>query len=90
MISQACRFLPTTEPIDLLNVAFENPRQLQSSDKQRKKKDAGPPEGVTQVGKYNVPDRLSGRDEVQELRRLAPERIWNFVRLVVSEPPLLY
>ena len=28
---------------------------------------------------YNVPDRLSGLEELGELRRLCPGRQWNFV-----------
>ena len=29
---------------------------------------------------YLVPDRITGLEEVEELRRLCPERRWNFVR----------
>lgn len=30
---------------------------------------------------YDVPDRLTGLQEVEELRRLCPGRTWNFVGL---------
>lgn len=29
---------------------------------------------------YSVPDRNTGLMEVEELRRICPGRIWNFVR----------
>jgi len=28
---------------------------------------------------YAVPDRDTGLEEVEELRKLCPERVWNFV-----------
>ena len=33
----------------------------------------------SQTPSYNVPDRLTGLQEVEELRRLCPGRTWNFV-----------
>lgn len=100
------------EPIDLLNVAFENPRKIQLKvegniggfTKQGKKKakkrleqpakgSAGDP-GITvggcavwevENGKYDhdylVPDRVTGLQEVEELRRVCKGRTWNFVSL---------
>jgi hypothetical protein len=35
-------------------------------------------EDTGKVGTYDVPDRLTGLEEVEELRRLCP-RQWNFV-----------
>ena len=32
---------------------------------------------------YDVPDRLTGLQEVEELRRLCPHRIWNFVSITL-------
>ena len=32
---------------------------------------------------YDVPDRLTGRQEVEELRRLCPRRTWNFLEIDV-------
>ncbi|CEP07586.1 hypothetical protein [Parasitella parasitica] len=89
----ANQYLPLTEPIDLLNVAFENPRsekaksQKSSNKKPKKKKE----EAEEQVGAaeltersiYDTPDRLTGRAGVQELRRIAPDRTWNFVEINV-------
>ncbi|KAH8835386.1 asparagine synthase-domain-containing protein [Flagelloscypha sp. PMI_526] len=83
----AHRHVPINEPIDLLNVAFENPFKIRTqatSPKSSKKKasstDIKPVNG-TQVPPYLVPDRLSGLEEVEELRRVCPERTWNFVEI---------
>lgn len=99
----ADRHIPRGEPIDLLNVAFENPRALSGPQKnaiqearaqrKRNKKERKegtsiiPPEDQSPVafeeplktGIYDVPDRLTGLEEVEELRRLCPDRQWNFV-----------
>lgn len=64
------RHIPLEEPIDLLNVAFENPRSLKAKSKSK----AGCVDGI-----YDVPDRLTGREQVDELRRVCPGRTWNFV-----------
>lgn len=80
------RHLPLNEPIDLLNVAFENPRKIRV---QREGNDGGPNrkkrlkelvQGPANVS-YMVPDRITGLQEVEEFRRLYPERTWNFVSL---------
>jgi hypothetical protein len=34
---------------------------------------------------YEVPDRITGTTEVEELRRLCPGRTWNFVGLSTLE-----
>jgi hypothetical protein len=79
--------LPLSEPIDLLNVAFENPRTLeakaQTSSKQKRKRPGKEVEAqnseVEKAKRYLVPDRVTGLAQVDEFRRLAPERTWNFV-----------
>ncbi|KAJ7597253.1 asparagine synthase-domain-containing protein [Mycena floridula] len=85
----AHRQLPEDEPIDLLSVAFENPRKLKiqregnaggpTNRKNRAKKDS---ETVSECS-YLVPDRVTGLSEVAELRRLYPSRVWNFVEINV-------
>jgi len=63
--------LPTSESIDLINVAFENPRTI-AANKTRK-------EDI-----YNVcPDRVTGRAGWEELRSLSLEtgRVWRFVEV---------
>ncbi|TFK76894.1 hypothetical protein BDN72DRAFT_884541 [Pluteus cervinus] len=88
----AHRHLPCSEPIDLLNVAFENPRKMRletegnvnALPKQKKKErlKKGPTSEVKQPT-YMVPDRVSGLQELEELRRLCPDRTWNFVEVNV-------
>lgn len=80
-----------SEPIDLLNVAFENPRKISVQvtgnigglPKREKKQKLREPLDYSMVDvAYDVPDRLTGLQEVEELRRLCPGRVWNFVRLL--------
>ncbi|KII93359.1 hypothetical protein PLICRDRAFT_35559 [Plicaturopsis crispa FD-325 SS-3] len=88
----AHRHLPVDEPIDLLNVAFENPRKislqsegnlggLSKKAKNAKKRQSAANKKVDQS--WLVPDRVTGLKEVEELRRLCPGRIWNFVEVNV-------
>ncbi|KIP11504.1 hypothetical protein PHLGIDRAFT_21688 [Phlebiopsis gigantea 11061_1 CR5-6] len=79
------------EPIDLLNVAFENPRKLRFKDggnenniprrEKQKQKDTIAFSSID--ANYDVPDRLTGLQELEELRRLSPNRTWNFVEINV-------
>ncbi|KAF9056380.1 asparagine synthase-domain-containing protein [Panaeolus papilionaceus] len=86
----AHRHLPLDEPIDLLNVAFENPRKIRiqqegniggMSRKHKKAQTAMKPK--QDLPMYMVPDRVSGLSEVEELQRLCPGRQWNFVEVNV-------
>jgi len=63
--------LPSEESIDLINVAFENPRTVTA---QRVK-----PEDIYSV----CPDRITGRAGWEELRRLSAggQRNWRFVEV---------
>ncbi|KAI8906287.1 asparagine synthase-domain-containing protein [Gorgonomyces haynaldii] len=63
--------LPPHEPIDLLNVAFENPRIMKHREKTQDTTDA-----------FTVPDRLTGLKGYQELSQLY-EREWRFVEINV-------
>jgi hypothetical protein len=81
----AYRHIPLDEPIDLLNVAFENPRKFHgqspgragtSPKKQRKMR--GQHQELFSPS-YNVPDRITRIEENEELKRLCHGRIWNFV-----------
>lgn len=100
----AHRHIPLDEPIDLLNVAFENPRKIQlkvegnfggfTREKKKAVKRAlrsashsaedisgdGATKGENDLD-YLVPDRVTGLQEVEELRRVCKGRTWNFVRL---------
>jgi asparagine synthetase B (glutamine-hydrolysing) len=58
----ADRYIPKEEAIDLLNVGFENPR-IQKIKKNKKKNISYKDNSI-----YDVPDRLTGRLGVEELR----------------------
>ena len=93
------RHVPLDEPIDLLNIAFENPRKIRvqvdgnvGGIKKKKKKlnalqNDRPIEGRVS-GRYDpdylVPDRSAGLNELEELRRLCPDRQWNFVSFLTG------
>ncbi|KAI9592186.1 asparagine synthase-domain-containing protein [Syncephalis fuscata] len=64
----ADRHVPAGEPIDLINVAFENPRTLNKNHT---------------AAAYDVPDRKTGRCGLAELRQLRPDRCWQFVEVNV-------
>ncbi|KAJ6509277.1 asparagine synthase-domain-containing protein [Mycena vitilis] len=80
----AHKHIPLDEPIDLLNVAFENPRKIKvrtmGNITKGQKKPQKPVDNPPPV--YMVPDRVTGIQEVEELRRLCP-RVWNFVEVNV-------
>ncbi|KAG7099435.1 hypothetical protein E1B28_001286 [Marasmius oreades] len=83
----AHRHIPLDEPIDLLNVAFENPWKIKLKpegnigglSKREKKKRTLQNDTESQEASYMVPDRVTGLQELVELRRLCPGRRWNFV-----------
>lgn len=64
--------LPKNESIDLLNVAFENPRVAAA---------AAGKEGATLSVYESCPDRITGRAAFAELQRVCPERNWRFVAI---------
>lgn len=81
-------FIPIDEPIDLLNVAFENPRKLRSPEdrdpsvkKPKKNKNKAQAPVPAPPTPYSVPDRVTGIQATDELRRVCPGRKWNFVCL---------
>ncbi|KAI0639221.1 asparagine synthase-domain-containing protein [Trametes polyzona] len=88
----ADRHVAPDEPIDLLNVAFENPRKIAVKvegnigglpKREKKQKLREPLDYSTVTVNYDVPDRLTGLQEVEELRRLCPNRRWNFLEINV-------
>jgi asparagine synthetase B (glutamine-hydrolysing) len=61
--------LPTGEPIDLINVAFQNPRIHKEVDDNKES-----------ASIYEMcPDRITGRASYAELQVTCPEREWRFV-----------
>jgi asparagine synthetase B (glutamine-hydrolysing) len=85
--------LPSDQYIDLLNVAFENPRVVQAAknaahQKKRSVEDTELPlepysevvNNQIDVSPYeNCPDRETGRKAFQELQTVCPSRAWRFV-----------
>ncbi|CRG84916.1 hypothetical protein PISL3812_02087 [Talaromyces islandicus] len=70
--------LPVNEPIDLLNVSFENPRVAAALKAKSQKEN-------TEMGSIyeNCPDRITGRAGHAELQRVCPGRVWRFVAVDV-------
>ncbi|XP_072274917.1 asparagine synthetase domain-containing protein 1 [Pyxicephalus adspersus] len=90
----ADRHVPPEEPIDLLNVAFmmRAPNQQKASLKKSSRK-KNPNSAFTEshansdtlpTDPFNVPDRITGRSGLEELKALNPTRIWNFVEINVN------
>ncbi|XP_040005111.1 asparagine synthetase domain-containing protein 1 [Xiphias gladius] len=92
----ADRHVPAHEPIDLLNVAFklQEPKKQKESAKNPKKHKNKPTDSKT-VGAgsptfspFDVPDRITGKAGLKELKHLNPERRWNFVEINVTQEEL--
>jgi asparagine synthetase B (glutamine-hydrolysing) len=66
--------LPKDETVDLLNVAFENPRSLAAMT------------NVAETAYELCPDRMTGRSSFSELCQVCPDRIWRFVAINVPYP----
>ncbi|KAI9932901.1 hypothetical protein MW887_009153 [Aspergillus wentii] len=68
--------LPSSETIDLLNVAFENPR-VAAAAAAGKDKTAKSVQSVYE----SCPDRMTGRAAFAELEKVCPGRNWRFVAI---------
>jgi asparagine synthetase B (glutamine-hydrolysing) len=85
--------LPLGQEIDLLNVAFENPRVIKAAQTgPRSKKGKEPPQTPLQIDTLDItaskskispyescPDRETGRKAHHELQNVCPDRTWRFV-----------
>ena len=69
--------LPFDQPVDLLNVAFENPRVVNA-----RARDRSDSNGLNS-GYELCPDRITGRSSFQELCTVCPGRTWRFVAVDV-------
>ncbi|XP_048050320.1 asparagine synthetase domain-containing protein 1 [Megalobrama amblycephala] len=92
----ADRHVPADKPIDLLNVAFKiqetkvPPKSLKKG--KNKKKDCDDAD-KTQPDQqsfncFDVPDRITGRAGLQELKNLSPNRQWNFIEINITQEEL--
>ncbi|KXJ91762.1 asparagine synthase-domain-containing protein [Microdochium bolleyi] len=71
--------VPATQGLDLINVAFENPRLVAQYLKL--------PEGQRATDFYETcPDRITGRKAFAELQRACPERSWRLIAVNVPFP----
>ncbi|XP_042350472.1 asparagine synthetase domain-containing protein 1 [Plectropomus leopardus] len=92
----ADRHIPAHQPIDLFNVAFKQqlPKSQKESAKKPKKHKNKPTESKNDgsdsqtSGPFDVPDRITGRAGLEELRHLNPERRWNFVEINITKEEL--
>jgi asparagine synthetase B (glutamine-hydrolysing) len=78
--------LPAGDHIDLLNVAFENPRVVQAAKARPNDKGVTVHSGGTDAQDIksayeSCPDRITGRKALEELRRVCPGRVWRFVEV---------
>ncbi|KAI5921603.1 asparagine synthase-domain-containing protein [Camillea tinctor] len=71
----AHELLPITQGLDLINVAFENPRLVKLEQKQPRLHAADLYEGC--------PDRVTGRKAFSELQSSCPGRHWRFIAVNV-------
>ncbi|XP_063792789.1 asparagine synthetase domain-containing protein 1 [Pseudophryne corroboree] len=88
----ADRHVPPDEPIDLLNVAFmmksPNPKIPSKKCIKLKKQDSALSHQSNALDPFDVPDRITGRLGLDELRALSPTRIWNFVEINITPEEL--
>lgn len=69
--------VPPYQSIDLLNVAFENPRVVQAA---KKSQEVG---FQSDQSSYEAcPDRITGRNALEELKMSCPGRSWRFVEVI--------
>ncbi|KAM9364354.1 asparagine synthetase domain-containing protein 1 [Pholidichthys leucotaenia] len=89
----ADRHVPAHQPIDLLNVAFrlqEPKKQKEPTKKPKKHKNnlADSKADHRVFNPFDVPDRITGRAGLDELKHLNPERRWRFVEINVTQEEL--
>jgi len=70
--------LPADDHIDLLNVAFENPRVVQAA-KTKSNGNYAIEATNTDSAYESCPDRITGRKALRELQQVCPGRVWRFV-----------
>ncbi|CAI7665133.1 unnamed protein product [Penicillium pancosmium] len=72
--------IPLDEPIDLLNVAFENPRVAAAAANSNHQSSLSSPQSPFSI--YEAcPDRMTGRSAKAELQKTCPGRTWRFVAI---------
>lgn len=78
----ADRHLPDHQAIDLLNVAFK------LREPKKTKETAKKPAFIKASSPFDVPDRITGRAGLEELKELNRSRKWNFVEINITQEEL--
>ncbi|RKF56202.1 Asparagine synthetase domain-containing protein C4F6.11c [Erysiphe neolycopersici] len=73
--------LPHDQEIDLLNVAFENPRVVQAAKINMFSKEDNMLTVPEDWPYESCPDRITGRKSLTELQKVCPDRTWRFVAI---------
>ena len=73
------KILPTDHAIDLLNVAFENPRVVAAAEREKMNAPSTQPASAYEL----CPDRKTGLSSFLDLQSLCPTRQWQFVTIDV-------
>ena len=85
LLARLCHdMLPKTQEVDLLNVAFENPRVIKAAAQNPR-----PVSGGVVTAYSECPDRVTGLKAHGELLRVCPGRTWRFVSINVPYKELL-
>ncbi|KAM4626114.1 asparagine synthetase domain-containing protein 1 [Discoglossus pictus] len=79
----ADRHVPLEEPIDLLNVAFMM-KATNSTKNSKLKRQCRPMDTINSKSPFDVPDRVTGRAGLEELKAISPNRTWNFVEINIT------
>ncbi|NXA41777.1 ASND1 protein, partial [Eudromia elegans] len=91
----ADQHVPTEEPIDLLNVAFMNKEQKPKCASKKyidqkvnldllSRQESCKGFDAKTANQFDVPDRITGRAGLKELKVCNPSRTWNFVEINVT------
>ncbi|XP_065192445.1 asparagine synthetase domain-containing protein 1-like isoform X2 [Sycon ciliatum] len=82
----AGEYIPPDEPIDLINVAFEQePKSSLGKAKRGSKKPAQVADDASKLPSYDVPDRKTALAGIHEL---SCQRLWRFVEVNVTKSEL--
>lgn len=87
LLARLCHdILPKTHEVDLLNVAFENPRVLKAAAQNPTRVEIS---SRVMTAYSECPDRVTGLKAHEELLRVCPGRTWRFVSINVPYNELL-
>lgn len=80
LLARLCHdILPTSFEIDLLNVAFENPRVVKAASR-----NVAQSSTAWEITYSTCPDRMTGLSSHTELLKVCPGRIWRFISIDIA------